>query len=79
MGNQHILSPETDIMGGTLLPGGISGRVNPLNPRFWERWILPGGGPQRPPPLEINEGVSGEQDSLNTIFNTHKIRIVCKI
>ena len=43
------------------------------------RGLFPrGGGPQRPP-LEINEGVSGEQDSLNTIFNTHKIRIVCKI
>ena len=37
-----------------------------------------GGGPQGPP-LEINEGASGEQDSQNTIFNTHKIRIVCKI
>ena len=45
---------------------------NPLNPRLWERLISA-------PPLEINEGVSGEQDSLNTIFNTHKIRIVCKI
>ena len=31
------------------------------------------------PPLEINEGVFGEQDSLNTIFNTYKIKIVCKI
>ena len=31
------------------------------------------------PPMEIDEGVSEEQDSLNTIFNTHKIRIVCKI
>ena len=52
---------------------------NPLKPSIWERLVLPGGGPQGPPPLEINEGVSGEQDSLNTIFNTHKIRIVCKI
>ena len=52
--------------------------INPLNPRLLERLILPGGGPQRPP-LEINKGVSGEQDSLNTIFNTRKIRIVCKI
>ena len=52
--------------------------LNPLKPDVWERSVLPGGGPQRPP-LEINEGVSGEQDSLNTIFNTHKVRIVCKI
>ena len=51
---------------------------NPLKPDVWERSVLPGGGPQGPP-LEINEGVSGEQDSQNTIFNTHKIRIVCKI
>ena len=51
---------------------------NPLKPDVWERLVLPGGGAQRHP-LEINEGVSGEQDSLNTIFNTHKIRIVCKI
>ena len=52
--------------------------INPLKPDVWERLVLPGGGAQRHP-LEINEGVSGEQDSLNTIFNTHKIRIVCKI
>ena len=51
---------------------------NPLKPDVWERLLLPGGGAQRHP-LEMNEGVSGEQDSLNTIFNTHKIRIVCKI
>ena len=51
---------------------------NPLKPDVWERSVLPGGGPQGPP-LEINEGASGEQDSQNTIFNTHKIRIVCKI
>ena len=53
-------------------------QVNPLKPDVWERSVLPGGGPQGPP-LEINEGASGEQDSQNTIFNTHKIRIVCKI
>ena len=53
-------------------------KVNPLKPDVWERSVLPGGGPQGPP-LEINEGASGEQDSQNTIFNTHKIRIVCKI
>ena len=52
--------------------------LNPLKPDVWERLVLPRGGAQRHP-LEINEGVSGEQDSLNTIFNTHKIRIVCKI
>ena len=34
--------------------------------------------PQRHP-LEINEGVSGEQDYLNNIFNAYNIRIVCKI
>ena len=31
------------------------------------------GGGGSGPPLEINEAVSGEQDSLNTIFNTYKI------
>ena len=36
----------------------------------WERLVLP---------LEINEGVSREQDSQNTIFNIYEIRIVCKI
>ena len=45
--------------------------LNPLKPDVWERLVLPGGGAQRHL-LEINEGVSGEQDSLNTIFNTHK-------
>ena len=52
--------------------------INPLKPDVWERLVLPRGGAQRHT-LEINEGVSVEQDSLNTIFNTHKIRIVCKI
>ena len=51
---------------------------NPLKPDVWERLVLLRGGAQRHP-KEINEGVSGEQDSQNTIFNTHKIRIVCKI
>ena len=58
--------------------GSKKGYINPLKPDVWERVVLPGGGAQRRP-LEINEGVSGEQDSQNTIFNTHKIRIVCKI
>ena len=52
--------------------------LNPLKPDVWERLVLPREGAQRHP-LEINEGVSGEQDSINTIFNTNKIRIVCKI
>ena len=43
------------------------------------RGLFSRGGALRAPPLEINEGASGEQDSLNTIFNTHKNRIVCKI
>ena len=47
-------------------------------PGFGRGWFSQGGALSAPP-LEINEGVSGEQDSLNTIFNTHKIRIVCKI
>ena len=60
-------------------PSGVAGlSINPLKPDVWERLVLPRGGAQRHP-LEINEGVSGEQDYLNTIFNTHKIRIVCKI
>ena len=49
-----------------------------LIPGFGRGWFSQGGALSAPP-LEINEGVSGEQDSLNTIFNTHKIRIVCKI
>ena len=48
------------------------------NPTSGRGLFSRGGGPQGPP-LEINEGASGEQDSQNTIFNTHKIRIVCKI
>ena len=49
-----------------------SSDFNPLKPDVWERSCALR-------PLEINEGVSEEQNSLNTIFNTHKIRIVCKI
>ena len=48
------------------------------NPTSGRGLFSRGGGPQGPP-LEINEGASGEQDSRNTIFNTHKIRIVFKI